>query len=91
MTINAARHVRKLVTLPRSMLPAIRAYAERTGAPSESAAIRQLLRLGLAADVEARVRASIGQGIALPGDGERMPADAAPAMPTGRTRTREKG
>ena len=53
---------------------AIGAYAGRSGAPSESAAIRDLLALSLAAAVDAEVRASVGEGIASPKPRPRDPA-----------------
>jgi hypothetical protein len=73
LAVDRSRSVRLLVTVPRTMRKAIGAYAMRSGAPSESAAIRQLIALGLAADVDMRVRASVGEGIASPQPRPRGP------------------
>jgi hypothetical protein len=74
MAVDRTRHARIVLTLPHSLRRAIRAYATRSGAPSEAAAIRDLIALGLAAAVNAEVRASIGTGIASPKPRPRDPA-----------------
>lgn len=73
MTVDRTRYARILVTITHAQRKAIGAYAERSGAPSESQAIRDLIALGLATDVDMRVRGSVGAGIASPQPRPRDP------------------
>jgi hypothetical protein len=74
MAVDRSRYVRILVTITHAQRKAIADYAMRSGAPSESAAIRTLIADALARDVAARVQASIGAGIASPQSRPRDPA-----------------